>query len=284
MRREYPCFIAGLPELFPDAKKIDFILINFREQLREVLHYDDFRLIEPLFWKYDNTNIIRLLKDPKSELDGLGNLSGEDIEEIFYLVKDDALSEYRRKIPPYFEKFINAYQNDVPLFKGKGWENQITQLFYDFAVNIDNHFVRSWFEFEMNLTNILTAASCRKYKMDIENELIGNNEITEKLIKSSARDFGISSEFPMLESIIRATEENNIIEKERKIDMVMWDLLNERTFFHYFTIEKIFAYTIQVGIIERWLKMDKDKGNELFNDLLARLENSYEFPKEYTIY
>lgn len=284
MRREYHCFIAGLPELFPDAKKIDFILFNFRDQLGEVLHSDDFRLIESLFWKYDNANIIKLLKDPQSDINKLGNLSREDIEEIFSLAKDDALYTYKRKIPPYFGIFIDAFKNEAPLFKGKEWENQITQLYYNFAVSIDNNFIRSWFEFEMNLTNISTAAGCRKYKMNIENELIGNNEITEKLVKSSARDFGISNEFPMLEAIIRATEEDNIIEKERKIDMARWELLNDRTFFHFFTIEKIFAYTIQVEIIERWLKLDKDTGNKLFNDLLTGLEKSYEFSKEYTLY
>jgi hypothetical protein len=284
MRREYHCFIAGLPELFPDAKKIDFILLNFRDQLGEVLHSDDYRLIESLFWKYDNANIIKLLKDPQSDINNLGNLSREDIEEIFYLAKDDALYTYKRKIPPYLGIFIDAFKNEAPLFKGKEWENQITQLYYNFAVNIDNYFIRSWFEFEMNLTNILTAAGCRKHKVDIENELIGNNEITEKLVKSSARDFGISNEFPMLEAIIRATEEDNIIEKERKIDMVRWELLNDRNFFHFFTIEKIFAYTIQVDIIERWLKLDKDTGNKLFNDLLTGLEKSYEFSKEYTLY
>ncbi len=284
MRREYHCFIAGLPELFPDAKKIDFILFNFRDQLGEVLHSDDFRLIESLFWKYDNANIIKLLKDPQSDINKLGNLSREDIEEIFSLAKDDALYTYKRKIPPYFGIFIDAFKNEAPLFKGKEWENQITQLYYNFAVSIDNNFIRSWFEFEMNLTNISTAAGCRKYKMNIENELIGNNEITEKLVKSSARDFGISNEFPMLEAIIRATEEDNIIEKERKIDMARWELLNDRTFFHFFTIEKIFAYTIQVEIIERWLKLDKDTGNKLFNDLLTGLKKSYEFSKEYTLY
>jgi hypothetical protein len=283
MRREYHCLVAGLPELFIDTKKIDFILLNFKNQLREVLHSNDFKLIESLFWKYDNLNVLKLLKKPESEINELGNLSKTDFEEIFYLVKDDALYTYEKEIPSYFGQIIDAYKNETPVFPDKEWENQITQLYYNYLKTIDNQFIRKWFEFEMDLTNILTAANCRKYKIGIKNELIGNNEITEKLIKSNARDFGISYEFPKLESILRATEEENIIDREKRIDLIKWELLDEWTFFYYFTIERIFAYTIKVEIIERWLKLDKETGNKLFSELLNSLETSYEFPKDFIL-
>jgi hypothetical protein len=283
MRREYHCLVAGLPELLIDTKKIDFILQEFKNQLEEVLHLSDFKLIKLLFWKYDNLNVLRLLKDPGSKINELGNLSREDFEEIFYLVKDDALYTYEKEIPGYFGQFINAYKNESPVFPGKEWENQITRLYYDYLSTAENKFIRKWFEFEMDLTNILTAANCRKYKLEIKNELIGDNEITEKLIKSNARDFGISYEFPRLESILRATEEENIIDREKRIDLIKWVLLDEWTFFNYFTIERIFAYTIKIEIIERWLKLDRDTGNKLFSDLLNSLEKSYEFPKDFIL-
>lgn len=283
MRREYHCLVAGLPELYIDTKKINFVLLNFKNQLREVLHFNDFKLIESLFWKYDNLNVLKLLKETESNINELGNLSKEDFEEIFYLVKDDALYTYEKKIPAYFGQIIDAYKNESPVFPGREWENQITRLYYDYLKTIENQFIRKWFEYEMDLTNILTAANCRKHNLGVENELIGNNEISEKLIKSNARDFGISYEFPKLEAIIRATEEDNIIEREKKIDFIKWELLEEWTFFHYFTIEKIFAYTIQVEIIERWLKLDRETGEKLFNDLLTNLETSYEFSKEFIL-
>ncbi len=283
MRREYHCLVAGLPELFIDTKKIDFVLLSFKNQLGEVLHFNDFKLIESLFWKYDNLNVLKLLKEPESNINELGNLSKEDFEEIFSLVKDDALYAYQRKIPFYFGQIIDAYKNETPVFPGREWENQITRLYYDYLKTIENQFIRKWFEYEMDLTNILTAANCRKHKMDIENELVGNNEISEKLVKSNARDFGISYEFRKLEAIIKAVEEDNIIEREKKIDSVKWELLEEWTFFHYFTIERIFAYTIQVEIIERWLKLDRETGEKLFNDLLTSLETSYEFSKEFIL-
>lgn len=281
MRREYHCLVAGLPELFFNNDKINFTFLDFKNQLKEVLHINDYKLIETFFWRYDNINVLRLLKNPESGINELGNLSKEDFEEIFSLVKDDALHAFERKIPDYFGKFINAYKNELPIFKGKEWENQITQLYYNYLSGLDNRYFRNWYEFEMNLTNIITAYNCKKYQFTIENELIGDNEITEKLMKSNARDFGISNEFPKLEKIINALEENNLVEKEKKIDIIKWELLNDWTFFYYFTVERIFSYTLQIEILVRWLKLDKETGLELFNNLLSDLEKSYEFSKEF---
>ena len=281
MSREYHCLVAGLPELFFNNDKINFTFPDFKNQLREVLHFKDFRLIESFFWRYDNINVLKLLKNPESGINELGNLSKEDFDEIFSLVKDDALYLFEREIPGYFGEFIHAYKNELPLFRGKDWENQITQLYYKYLSGLDNQYIRNWFEFEMNLTNIITAYNCKKHQLTVENELIGNNEITEKLIKSNARDFGISVEFPKLEFIINALEENNLVEREKKIDIIKWELLNDWTFFHYFTTEKIFSYTLQIEIIIRWLRLDKETGQELFNNLLSNLEKSYEFSKEF---
>ncbi len=283
MRREYHCLIAGLPELFFDTDKINLTLADFKNLLKEVLHFEDFRLIETFFWRYDNINLLKLLKHPESEINELGNLSKAHIEEIFLLVKDDSLNSFFRDIPAYFGVFINAWKNELPIFPGKEWENQITQLYYTYLSRTDNRFVRNWFEFEMNLTNIITAFNCKKHQLKPDNELIGNNEITEKLIKSSSRDFGISNEFPKLESIINALDEENIIDKEKRIDIIKWELLNDWSFFHYFTVEKVFTFTLQVEIVQRWLALDKETGQKLFNSLLSNLEKSYEFSNEFSI-
>ena len=84
--------------------------------------------------------MLRLLKNPEASINELGNLSKADFEEIFSLVKDDALHAFDRKIPDYFGKFINAYKNELPIFKGKDWENQITQLYYNYLSRLDNQY------------------------------------------------------------------------------------------------------------------------------------------------
>lgn len=282
MRKEYHCLIAGLPELLFDTAKLSTSVADFKSYLREELSAEDFQLIELYFWRYDNENLLILLQQKDEELNVLGNLSREDFDIIFSLVKDDALSGFGKNLPSYFEKFIIAYKNEIPIFQNKSWENQLTDLYFNFLLMQKDEFIKDWYSFELDLTNILTASKCRMFQIETEPELIGNNELTVKLLKNSARDFGIGNEFPKVEQILRSIDETDFLEKEKKIDQIKWELLDERTFFHYFTVEKIFAYVLKLEMIERWLQLDKQTGEELLKKLLIDLESNQKLPEEFS--
>ncbi len=282
MRKEYHCLIAGLPDLLFDASKLNSSLQEFKLELRRDLSETDFELIESYFWRYDNINLISLLNKSGKEIFKTGNLGKDDFETIFSLVKDDSLKTFERFIPQYIGNFIQQFTDESADQSGKSWENHLTKLYYEYLFQIENQFIKDWYQFELDLNNMLTASYCKKFQIPVEPELIGNSEINEKLIKSNARDFGIGNEFPKIESILRAIEESNMLEREKKIDLIKWDLLDERTFFHYFTIEKIFAYTLKLDIIERWIHLDKKTGEELFNKLLTDLESGQNFSEEFS--
>ncbi len=282
MRREYHCLIAGLPELFFDTTKLNSPLSEFKSYLKEELHQVDYWLIESFFWRYDNLNLLNALQKKETQPIDTANLDSKDFDTIFFLVKDDALHTFEYKVPGYIGKFITAFKNDIPIYPNLSWENQLTKLYYEFLLTLNNSFVKSWYTYELDITNILTAANGKKHQVNIETELIGDNELNEKLIRSSAKDFGLGNDFPKIDLLLRALDENDLIEKEKKTDLLKWEILNEWTFFHYFSIEKIFAYLLQLSIVERWLKLDKNTGEELFKKLLNSLEKSYEFPEEFS--
>lgn len=282
MSIEYHCLVAGLPDLFFDASKLSLSLTEFRDYLREELKGDDYNLIGSFFWRYDNQNLLAILEEKEHVFHTKGNLSKEDFDSIFILVKDEALHTYEKTVPDYFTQFINAYKSDSPAVAGISWENQLTELYYNYLFTLPNEFLRLWYRFEADLANILTAYNCKKFDINTENELIGNNELSERLIKTNARDLGIGNEFPKAEQLMRILEEPNLIEREKKIDLLKWDILDEWTFFYYFTIERIFSYMLKLEMIERWTKLDRKTGEEMFNKLLNNLETSYTFPEEFS--
>ncbi len=281
MRKEYHCLVAGLPELLFDASKLSFAVPEFKSYLKEELSREDYQIIESHFWRYDNQNLLILLQKKDEELNRAGNLVREDFETIFSLIRDDALFTFEKRIPGYIEKFINAFREESPLDSNKSWENQITELYYRYVTGLENEFAREWYTFEMELRNILTASHCKKFQLNIEPELIGSSELTERLVKSSARDFGIGNEFPKIEQILRVIDETDLLEKEKRTDLINWEFLDERTFFHYFTVEKIFAYLLKLEMTARWIQLDKKTGEELFNRLLKELETSHQLPEEF---
>ena len=71
------------------------------------------------------------------------------------------------------------------------WEDRLAALYYEYAMKCGNKFVADWFELNLNINNVLTAITCRKYGFDKANYIVGHNEIAENIRTSNARDFGL---------------------------------------------------------------------------------------------
>ncbi|MBN2484453.1 MAG: DUF2764 family protein [Bacteroidales bacterium] len=280
MNRQYYYLVAGLPDLLFDDKKVPITVEGFRDYLKEFLSFEELRLLNLHFWRYDNQNIVNRLTGSNLDFDTRGNLTAEGLDEVFEAAKEISIANIA---PGYIFRFIDAFKNESPIFEGKPWDVQLAGLYYQFASNTGNNFINRWFDFELNLNNVLTALNCRAHAFEISKQLAGYNEVTEKLIKSNARDFGLSDEILHIDKILRAAEEPGLLEREKKIDLLKWEILDEESFFHYFSIEKLFVFTIKLTLAERWIKLDKPTGEKMFNELLNSLEASYNFPAEFSL-
>ena len=109
------------------------------------------------------------------------------------------------------------------------------------------------------------------------------NEIAETIRNSSAKDFGIASIFPYLDEAMRIAEESNLLERERKTDLLKWSWIDENTIYKYFSIENIFAYLLQTEIIERWMNLNQEFGKKVFKEFIDKLRGSFQFPDEYKL-
>ncbi len=283
MSKQHHYLVAGLPDIFIDDKKLSFDSVEFRDLLADFLSSEELSIIKLFFWRYDNDNVLAKLLNKDSKISNKGNLDEQDIEELMMAVKEGSFSEKLSGVPEYFGKFIEAFKNETPIINGKRWELQLSELYYKYAISNSNAFISKWFQFESDLNNLLTASKCKKYDVPIEGQLIGSGDLVDKLTRSSSKDFGLDNEFPFLDQILKALDENDFLEQEKKIDRIKWDYLDDEVFFHYFTIEKIFSFLIQLTIVERWLSLDKETGQELFNELINNLEASYEFPEEFQL-
>lgn len=279
MNRQYYYLVAGLPDLFFDDKKLALSTSVYRKYLSEFLSEKEMVPILLPFWKFDNQNLIQLLGKSDAEFDPRGILTAEQLEDIVR-TPDDSFDFH---VPDYLLRFVGAYKSEEALIPGKSWELQLSELYYEYASKSQVPFVKDWFSFERDLNNLLTAHSCRENNLSIDKQIIGNSELVDKLIKSSAKDFGINDEIEEANNIFKALDENDLMEREKKIDTIKWSLIEEHSFFHYFSIEKLFAFLIKLFIAERWIGLDRDTGKKLFEELLAGLEANYEFPAEFKL-
>lgn len=270
----YYYLVAGLPELTLEQGKLAFGTDRLREELTEGLSAADYKAFENLLLVFDNQNLLHLLglMPEKSPVDGVFSFArmAEEMKEP-------------HSLRPYMIRFIESFRAETRLHPQLSPVNEFTLHYYNEMLGLRSGFLKQWFEFELNLRNVLLVLSGRKNGLSVENHVIPANEIAEIMRRSNARDLGISSEWIWAEKIIQLNEIPNLMQREKAIDILRWQFLDELNTFNYFSAEVLMAFYIKLGMIERWLKLDKTTGEELFRQLIGDLQNSYEFPNEFSI-
>lgn len=281
LRKEYYCLVAGLPDLFFNESKLTFNCIEFRKELQNQLSYEDYKLIEYLFLPFDNENLLSQIFEQAPVFYPNGNISKTELE--FQLSPENELLE----LPIYMMQFRSWVQDSEINKSTVETENKLHQYFYEYALQSKNEFLRSWFIFNLNIRNILATFNCIRFGYNLQQQLIKveqNIMPYSLLINKRLKPELFEEELPFNQQIFRIAElDISLIEKEKELDKIRWNYLDENTFFHYFNIEKIVSFTIKMLITERWLKLDADTGRILLNKLIADLKTSYEFPVEFSL-
>lgn len=274
----YYCLVAGLPDISLDDGKLSYSVSDFKAELYPDLSAQDRKLIDLFYLKFDNTAILKLLKNKDAVIEDKGNFSAEELLQLIEAVREGDTPD--KKYPSYLVNFVSQYLqlSQDELYRA---DDLLAALYYSYGMSSNNAFIASWFEFNLNLNNILTALAARKYKMEVSSVIVGATSICEQLRTSNARDFGLNETLEYFEALQRIADIEELVEREKKVDMLKWKWLEDESFFHYFTIERIFVFLMQLEMIERWISLDKEKGNELFRKMIQDLKNEVQIPEEF---
>jgi hypothetical protein len=108
--------------------------------------------------------------------------------------------------------------------------------------------------------------------------VIGRNEVAEAVLRSNAPDFGLGGSIPWLDQVLAASK-GSLVDFEKAIDTLRWNMLNDLTCFSYFSIETILAFMIKIVMVERWKSLDPEVGKERLDLLVKELCSGYAVPK-----
>lgn len=274
---KYYCLVAGLPDISLDDGKLTYTVANFKSDIYPELSVSDRKLIDLFLLKYDNLNLLKLLRDKEAIVDPRGNYSTDELIAFIASVKEGETPV----CPSYIPLFISDYLQKVSTDEYFVPEDCLANYYYAYAMECHNAFISSWFEFNLNINNVLTALTARKYKFDVASNIIGRTDVSNAIRTSNARDFGLTGTLEYLEQLMRISETEELVEREKKIDILKWNWMEDAIFFDYFTIERIFVFLLKLEMIERWISLDKEKGNEIFRNIIESLKNEVQIPAEF---
>lgn len=275
IKNNYYYLISGLPDILPEDTKAPYTIDEFRNHLSNHLHREDEKLLSFLFLPKDHDNLLKILNKKDSPKLSPGNYAIEFLQEQ---IKEPL------QLPAYLQKFIEHFQNEEDIFADLNWKDQLTRLYYDYLNEvIHNDFLLQWFHFEQMVSNIEVAYAAKRHEIDISKAVIGDQDMVESLKKSNLKSDSYIREIPYIDKIIRLCEADNLKDREVGIDRIKWDFLDDITTFHYFTIEKILAYTLKLIMLNRWAELSPERGKEKIEKLIEDLQSGYDIPAEYVV-
>lgn len=271
-KNNYYCLIAGLPEVFLDDRKLSLSVNGFRELAQGALKKEDVKLMNLFFLPADNKQILRLLNkmDPDTAL-----------ETVYPLQQlEDEIAEPKNSLSAYMNQFIADFKREHLKYETSP-ENVLSWMYYDYLMHCGNKFVRMYAEFSMNIKNLVSALTCRKYGKEVAPEIIGNNAFSKALRTSNSKDFGVTMEYPYAEKVISLMNNPSLVERERGLDLLLWDYIEETVVYEYFSMEKVLSFMLELMIVERWSKMNSESGRKVFMEVVDKFRRSFEFAEEF---
>ncbi|MDO5496711.1 MAG: DUF2764 family protein [Alistipes sp.] len=266
--KNYYCLVAGLREYSLDSDVKGFDAKEIISEIVEELSKSDAEAVRLMYGYYDCENIIAL-RAGRSAFNPLGNISQEDLEQELSSPK---------LLPGRVAAVVRAYadqegEDAESVDFSRSFENSLYAAYYEECSHSKSRFIRAWSEFDRTLRNVSAAVVARATSRPIESVVVGGGDVVEQLQRSSAADFGLRGELSYIDAVIAAVnDEQNLVEKEHKLDMVRWEQAGELAGFDYFNINAILSYLAKINIVARWSLLDPKRGREMFERIMAELD------------
>ena len=170
------------------------------------------------------------------------------------------------------KELLSAKDNAVLDFIMKGFDKEQLGLeFYKEAFAHRLGFIREFFHFDFDVRNQKVRYLNHALGRDAEKDVL-------KITDPEAEENGIEQEEPEFkesEKLQAILEKNDILSRERGIDDLYWDKIDELTLFDYLNFDRIMGVIVKMMIIRRWLVLDEQTGREMFKKLVDEVRGTF---------
>ena len=181
---------------------------------------------------------------------------------------DKSLDEILNQV----RELLSAKDNEVLDFILKGFDkDQIGLEFYKEALAHRIGFIREFFRFDFDVRN---------QKVRYLNNALGRAPEKDvlKLTDPEAEENGLEPEEPEFKESAKLQtilEKSDILSRERGIDDLYWDKIDELTLFDYLNFDKVLGIVVKMMIIRRWLVLDEETGRAMFKKFVDEVRGTF---------
>ena len=149
-------------------------------------------------------------------------------------------------------------------------DENLNAEFYAKALTHKDRFISEHFRFDLNVRNAkvkyLNKALGRPSDKDV---LVFSEDAPQVVLDAAASEFEEAAD---LDTILNA---GDILSRERGIDDLTWEKIDNLTTFNYFDIDAILGFITKLNIVARWYKLDEQTGREMFKKLVDEVRGTF---------
>lgn len=274
MAKNYYCLVASLREYTLDGDLKGFDAREIIDEIVEELSREDARAVAGWRLFHDVCNLVNI-RNGREGFSTLGNFSAEELREEM-----ESPRELPREIAEVVELFAEAEGGEIDpdderfgrVDVSRSFSSELYAAYYRYCSRSRCRFLREWSEADRNLRNITAALTARTKGLPVGDQMVGGGDVVQQLVRSSAADFGLKGEVGYIDALMGALGENdNLLDKEHRIDLIRWSISEELATFDYFNINLLLSYIVRLGLVHRWARLDAARGKEMFRRLVASL-------------
>ena len=181
---------------------------------------------------------------------------------------DKSLEDYLHQVK---ELLSEKDQETLKLIEDGFNKEKIGLEFYKEALASRSTFIQEFFQFDLNVRNA---------KVRYLNQALGRDPQKDvlSLADPDAEEQGIEVEEPEFKEAARLQailEGKDILARERGIDDLYWDKIDEITLFDYLNFSKVLGLIVKMMIIRRWLLLDEEAGRAMFKRLVDEVRGTF---------
>lgn len=275
MMNDYYYLIASLPKLsFPEFPKFEFDSVY--EIIVNNLSASDRELFNKLIYPNDNKNLIAAIARNQNKVSPFYQFEQPSV------LNQETINNFQKlpgSFPDYMKSFIEDNREEIATKDISELEKHLLEIFYQEMLASKDSFIRDYYAFELDLKNIVTAINCRKYEFEIDHEILGEGLLQQQLKRNSASDFGLSIEYPFMDSLVEAMDSGEPNRLESQINGILWNHVDEMVRFSFFNTHKVFAYGVHLLIAKRWTQLDPEEGKKRREELIDKIMEKFELPQ-----
>jgi hypothetical protein len=181
---------------------------------------------------------------------------------------EKSLDEYIGQV----RELLSRKDNETLDFIVRGFDkDQINLELYKEALSHKLRFIREFFQFDLNVRNQKVRYLNQALGRDPEKDVLSlrDPEAEETGLEPEEPEF---KEYAQLQHIL---EVHDILSRERGIDDLYWEKIDELTLFEYLSFNKILGIMVKMMIIRRWLILDEEKGRAMFKKLVDEVRGTF---------